>query len=38
MRRIIIINHPNPFAKGGGSYATRAYMKDFYRQLFIGNN
>ena len=29
MRRIIIINHANPFAKGGGSYATRAYMKAF---------
>lgn len=29
MRRIIIINHANPFAKGGGSYASRAYMKAF---------
>ena len=29
MRRILIINHANPFAKGGGSYATRAYMKAF---------
>ncbi len=29
MKRIIIINHANPFAKGGGSYASRAYMKAF---------
>lgn len=29
MKQIIIINHANPFAKGGGSYASRAYMKAF---------
>lgn len=29
MTKIIIINHANPFAKGGGSYASRAYMKAF---------
>lgn len=36
MNRILIINHSDPFAKGGGSYASHAYTKAF-AELVDGN-
>lgn len=29
MKRVLIVNHSNPFAYGGGSYASHAYVKAF---------
>lgn len=29
MKKILFINHSDPFAKGGGSYASHAYTKAF---------